>query len=242
MKPLIGITASHSDRKTQLNDAYVQAVRRAGGVPLALPALLGADPASLDAALGPLLDRLDGVLLSGGPDVDPACYGGAPHQAVYGVDAARDCLEIALAQAVAQNGKPFLAICRGVQVLNVALGGTLYTHIPDQLAGALYHNRDTATPRDLETHVVELTAASRLAQVLGTTRTGTNSFHHQGILACAPSLSPVAFTSDGLTEGVELPGHPFGLGVQWHPEEMSDDPAMQSLFAAFVSAAGKPDA
>jgi putative glutamine amidotransferase len=235
MKPLIGITASYgSDQKNVLSDSYVRAILRAGGMPVLLPKLLGSSAAP--AAPQTLLEKLDGVLFSGGADVDPALFNGVPHPKVYGVDADRDRLEMELARAAAQTGRPFLAICRGIQIVNVAMGGTLYTDIPDQLPGALVHSHDWANERDREAHVVDIDPASKLADILGTARTGTNSFHHQGILKTAPGLKTIASTADGLTEAVELPGHPFGIGVQWHPEEMPEDAVMPLLFAAFVRA------
>lgn len=236
MKPLIGITASYnsSDQKSVLSDSYVRAIMLAGGMPVILPKLLGSPAAP--AAPQALLEILDGVLFSGGADVDPALYAGAPHPKVYGVDPDRDRLEMELVRAAAEAGKPFLAICRGIQIVNVALGGTLYTDIPDQLLGALVHSHDRGDDRERQAHLVDIDPSSRLAGILGITRTGTNSFHHQGILKTAPTLKATAFTSDGLTEAVELPGHPFGIGVQWHPEEMPDDALMPLLFAAFVRA------
>jgi putative glutamine amidotransferase len=236
MKPIIGITASHTrEKKNLLNDSYVRAVLHAGGLPVILPAVLP------DEDFAELRSRLDGILLSGGADVDPVQFHGLPHPEVSGIDPDRDRIEVGLARLAVDSDWPLLAICRGIQVLNVALGGSLYTHIPDQLPGAIKHNYDSSGQRALKAHTVDVAAGSRLADVLGLTHTGVNSFHHQGICDLASGLAPVAWTPDGLVEAVELPemnsDHRFGIGVQWHPEDMVDDPAMQRLFAAFVRAA-----
>ena len=234
---LIGITCG---MKTQagknmvsIPEAYMQAVFKAGGLPVIIPETVSA------AELDGLRMRLDGLLLTGGADVNPLRFNGKPNPKVYGIDEQRDEVEINLARLAASTGWPFLGICRGIQVINVALGGTLFTDIADQLPDALKHDYDSSTERAREAHPVQLEAGSALARILGGTSVKVNSLHHQGIEKIAADLRPIAEASDHLVEAVELPGHPFGLGVQWHPEAMPDSPQMQALFRAFVEAAGK---
>ena len=234
---LIGITCG---MKTQagksgisIPEAYMQAVLKAGGLPVIIPETVS------NAELDGLRQRLDGLLLTGGADVNPQRFNGQPHPKVYGIDEARDEVEINLAQLAASTGWPFLGICRGIQVINVALGGTLFTDIEDQLPNALKHDYDSTTERTLEAHPVKLAANSALATILGGRSIKVNSLHHQGIEKIAADLRPIATASDHLVEAVELTGHPFGLGVQWHPEAMPDSLQMQALFRAFIEAAGK---
>jgi putative glutamine amidotransferase len=234
---LIGITCG---MKTQagkkaisIPEAYMRAVIRAGGLPVIIPETV------LPAELEGLRLRLDGLLLTGGADVDPARFNGKPNPKVYGIDAQRDEVEINLARLAASTNWPFLGICRGIQVINVALGGTLFTDIADQLPEALKHDYDSDTERALEAHPVELETGSALARILGGDTVRVNSLHHQGIENIAAGLRPIGTAPDSLVEAVELPGHPFGLGVQWHPEAMPDSLQMQALFSAFIKAAEK---
>ncbi len=214
-------------------DAYIEAIVRAGGNPVLVPVGYPIDH------LPALRARLDGLLLTGGDDIDPALFGGQAHPKVSGIDAGRDRLEIALARMAVETEWPFLAICRGIQVMNVALGGTLYTHIKDQLPGALEHGLWDTHPRDYLAHKVRLQAGSRLESILGGPSAGVNSFHHQGVEKAAPGLAETAWAPDGLVEGVELPEHPFALGVQWHPECIPQQENQAALFRAFVEAADK---
>ncbi len=190
-----------------------------------------------EQGLQALFARLDGLLLTGGSDIDPQRFNGRPHPRVYGVDKQRDELEIRLVQMAAENGKPFLGICRGIQVINVALGGSLYTDISSQLANSLRHDWYPNIVRDYLAHPVSIAAGSCLAQVLGGESFEVNSLHHQGLDRLAPGLQAVAYAPDQLIEGVELPGHPFGLGVQWHPEWLQEHAPQRQLFQALVRAA-----
>jgi putative glutamine amidotransferase len=232
--PLIGITTSHLSEEgksptSTIPDVYISAVTAAGGVPLLLPVGLSV------AHLPTLRGALDGILLSGGADIDPDIFGGIPHPKVYGVDAGRDALEIELVHLAVGTRWPLLAICRGEQVMNVALGGTLYTHIADQHPGAIRHDCGEYNQRDETAHTVTVQADSRLAQIIGELA-DVNSFHHQGIDRLGSGLRAAAFAPDGLIEAIELPEHPYALGVQWHPECMPADVKMQALFQSFVSA------
>lgn len=236
--PLIGVTVYRTTTKAGLPalsvvDAYIQALIQAGAAPLLIP--LGAP----EAALGAIFDRLEGLLFTGGGDVAPEIFGGQPHARVGDVDADRDRTELFLVKRAVAEERPFLGICRGIQVLNVALGGTLYTDIADQHAGALRHDWYPKIPRDYLAHTVEVSANSCLADILGTTHHEVNSLHHQGLQQVAPVLTPTAYAPDGILEAVELPGHPFGLGVQWHPEWLQAHAPMRALFSAFVQAAAQ---
>ena len=195
--PLIGITASciHNSAgtpMTALNEVYSRAVARAGAIPVIIPAGLP------DDTLQALLPRLGGVLFSGGGDVATSRYGGLDHPSVGGVDPERDRLEVLLVEQVVRQGVPFLGICRGIQVINVALGGKLYSHIADQHAGALKHDYYPDYPRDHLAHEVKIEAGSRLAEILGVTRVAANSLHHQGLQQIAPGLRVMAHAPDGI--------------------------------------------
>ncbi len=234
--PVIGVTTGRIPTQTPLpyvgaNEAYLRAVRRAGGLPLLLP--VGNQPDELDA----LLSRLDGLLFTGGGDIDPAFFNGLSNPKIYDIDRPRDEQEIALIRRAAESGLPFLGICRGTQVFNVALGGTLYTDIADQKPGALKHDWFPGHPREYLAHPVQAQPGSLLSRLLGSQAAQVNSLHHQGIDQLSPSLQATAYAPDGMVEAVELPGHPFALGVQWHPEWLPDDPAMRGLFAGLIQAA-----
>jgi putative glutamine amidotransferase len=239
-KPLIGITALGTRSINPphlplyaLGQRYVMAVAAAGGVPLMVPPGLDEDSARA------IFERLDGFLLPGGGDVDPACYGQAPHAATTEISPDRDRLELALARWAAQADKPLLTICRGTQVLNVALGGTLVQDIPTQLPGSLPHSFDVdRVARDTTAHVVRIDPGTRLRAIMGVDQAAVNSWHHQSLKQVAPDLKVSAHAPDGVIEAVELPGHRFAVGVQWHPEWLHDRrPEMRRLFEALVQAA-----
>ena len=239
--PLIGITAHHEPPTSDAGAtaqkqliSYLKAVAGAGGAPLLVPLDLD------EGALHAVFERLDGLLLPGGPDLSPDLYGEVPHQKLGRVDGALDRTELALTRWAVAAGRPLLAICRGIQVLNVALGGTLYQDIASQLPDALEHHRfrSRGYPPDDQAHSVQVKPHSRLAAALGTNAVTTNSRHHQAIKAVASELTAVAHTSDGLIEGAEISTVRFVVGVQWHPENLVDqDSAMHRLFEGFVEAA-----
>lgn len=242
-KPLIGVTgerfaSGYSPLPNQdvhgLLRTYVEALIGAGALPVIIPLGLAEDDRRALAA------RLDGLLLPGGGDIDPALYGEDPHPKLADdVDPLRDALEIALIRDAADTGLPLLAVCRGVQVLNVALGGTLIQDIPSQVPGALRHSFSLReAPRENLAHDVQISEGSRLAEILGTPIARVNSRHHQAARDVAPGLEVVARAPDGVIEGIELPGHPYFIGVQWHPENLQAIPEMKQLFVTFVQAAG----
>jgi len=232
--PLIGVTTSitvgkHPER-AYVNSAYLAAIQTAGGVPVPIPPQL--DPRARDE----ILSRCDGYLLTGGGDLDPATFNEPPHPTLFEVAPARDHLEIALVHHAMESRKPLLAVCRGIQVLNVALGGSLFQDVAGDPGTDIQHQQ--GKPREEPTHPVKVVAGSRLAQVLGTTDLLVNSMHHQAVKAVGRGLVPVAFAPDTIIEGVELEDPDrFILGVQWHPEELTErDPSARRLFGALVAA------
>ncbi|MBI3358722.1 MAG: gamma-glutamyl-gamma-aminobutyrate hydrolase family protein [Nitrospirae bacterium] len=224
MRPLIGITtrAVDKDGRYALSARYVTCVNRAGGNVVLLP------PESDNIAT--LLDRIDGLIFSGGGDISSDLYGGLPHQKLYGIDINRDRTEISAVKYAIEYKLPLLGICRGIQIMNVALGGTLIEHIPDLVGEAVRHR----LPEDKESlHAVRLMPNSLTARIFGKQEMDVPSFHHQAIRKLAPLLKEVAHSQDGIIEAVELPEHPFFIGVQWHPE-LSNDPLQQQLFNEFI--------
>jgi putative glutamine amidotransferase len=216
-----------------LHPLYSEGVSLGGGAPLQIPHGLNKE------TLRTIFERVDGLLLAGGGDVDPACYGETASEQVYGVDRERDEIELTLARWAVAEGKPLLAICRGIQVLNVALGGSLYQDVLAEMPGAIRHAyfQGMGFERDYPAHEVQLVPGSGLAQLLGGERFAVNSLHHQGIKMLAPGLSPVGHAPDGLVEAVEIEGHAFAVGVQWHPEALAPkDPVMRRLFEGLVGA------
>jgi putative glutamine amidotransferase len=236
LAPLIGITTSVTvgtiPERAYINGAYVAAVQAAGGIPLLVT------PHFTPEVQAALWQRLDGLVLTGGGDVEPARFGQARHPAVDDVSPARDELELGLTHRAVADGMPLFAICRGMQVLNVALGGTLLQDIASERPGSLAHSQKA--PRYEATHAVKvLGEGTRLGRVLGTLEIQVNSMHHQAIERLGEGLREVAWAPDGVIEAVEMPGDErFVLGVQWHPEELAGhDPAARNLFAAIVDAA-----
>jgi putative glutamine amidotransferase len=234
---LTGVTRTVAGaERSGVNSAYVRAVLRAGGVPLILAPLIGVDHNDR------LLDTLDGLVLTGGEDVDPAFYGADPHPALGSVDVVRDAFELALFRDAWARRIPTLAICRGIQLVNVALGGSLWQDIAAERPGALAHQQPDG--RDARTHEVHITPGSRLAQALGTTQCQVNSFHHQSIRNLASGLVITARAPDGEIEGVESgPQAPWLLAVQWHPEEFHHHAAApdHGLFDALIRETRQPD-
>ncbi len=237
MKPIIGITTNQSKNANgqptiMLMQSYVNAVMQAGGVPVLIPSLIAED--GWDA----LYARLDGILFSGGGDIGIEYAPGEPHPRIDDVDLARDSMELKMVQAAASDGKPFLGICRGCQVINVALGGTLYTHIPDQLLNSLDHSYP-GNMRTVLVHEIKIEEGTRLAEIIGEPIIRVNSLHHQGLKDIPSSIRVAGHAPDGLVEAIELREHPFGLAVQWHPEWLTDQESTRNLFKDFVRAAEK---
>src|SRR5687767_1125679 len=237
MKPLIGITTNQSKTPygqltVMLMQSYINAVIQAGGVPVLIPSLLAEE--GWDA----VYSRVDGILFSGGGDIGLEYSPGDPHPRIDDVDLARDSIELKMVQAAASDGKPFLGICRGCQVMNVALGGTLYTHIPDQLTNALDHSYP-GNMRTVLVHEIKIEEGTRIAEIFDEPIIKVNSLHHQGLKDIPSSIRVAGHSPDGLVEAIELPEHPFGLAVQWHPEWLTDQEPTRNLFRNFVQAAEK---
>jgi putative glutamine amidotransferase len=231
-KSVIGLTTSRMRNLARLsvfgtNVCYSKSVVDAGGIPILIPLSLSDDDLEL------LLSRVDGILFTGGYDVDPRSYGNRPHPKVEGVDADRDNIEIQLVKALIQRGKPFFGICRGCQVINIALGGSLYEDLEEQFSVEIQHDNHDR-PRNYLAHTADIQPGSYISQALGTGLIKVNSLHHQGVNRIAPGLKISALAPDGLVEAFELVNYPFGLAVQWHPEELQESASMRSLFQAFV--------
>lgn len=215
--------------RTGVNAAYVRAVLAGGGLPIVLSPLIGASRAAA------AMEGVDGLLLSGGEDIDPAWYGERPSPLLGCVDRERDVFELALFAIARQRELPILGICRGIQLVNVALGGTLWQDLPSERPHPVDHCPTTG--RGTRCHEIELKPGSRAAEALGVGRLSANSIHHQGIKALAPGLIATGWSEDGLVEAVETgPEMPWLLAIQWHPEEMHFDATApdQGLFAALV--------
>jgi putative glutamine amidotransferase len=199
---------------------YVKAVHKAGGTPVLLPVV---DPDDVDA----LLDAVDAVVITGGRDLDPASYGHDVHPQCGPVDPRRDAADLAVARAVVARNQPTLAVCRGIQVMNVALGGTLVQHVDDHMRLEQYN---------LDAHTVTIDADSRLAGIVGTTTLGVNTLHHQVLDALAPGVRPVGRNEEGQVEAIEFDAAPAVLAVQWHPELLRHRPEHLALFGQLVGA------
>ena len=237
--PIIGVTGrmDQSARPPNLpliaiSPAYVQAVESGGGAPMVIV------PHFEKARLRAVFNHLDGLLLSGGGDISPALFGEEDSGLLWLVDEQRDRAELVLTQWALEEGLPLLGICRGIQVINVAAGGTLIQDIAIQVPDALAHSSVAGRPKESVAHVVEVAEGSRLARLFGAGALGVNSAHHQAAKLVDTSLVITARAPDGVIEGLEAPDHLFCLGVQWHPEAMVDGyPVMRCLFEALVDAA-----
>ena len=216
MRPLIAVTTtqnpggSHNLPQVQLNAAYIAAVQDAGGVPVLV------SPAHDEAGIRDLIAVSHGLVLTGGEDVDPARYGQSPHPAAGAPNQPRDSMEVLALQAALERGVPILAICRGMQLLNVAMGGTLVQDLPSQRPGGVIHEQEA--PIGHRWHGARVLPGSALHEIFGTEDLFINSFHHQGVDRLAPGLRATVWAEDGLVEGVEATEHAWVRGVQWHPE------------------------
>ena len=234
MQPIIGITAGRerSDAnilKVCLIDKYTSAIIQSGGIPFIIPTGISTQ------SINPILKHIDAIMLTGGGDIETKRFKGQNNERVYGVDLDRDELEIELVLAAEQNKKPLLGICRGIQVINVALGGDLYTDIQDQKPGALRHDWYPNHPRDLLAHEVEIKQDSLVFKITDMQSMEVNSLHHQAIKRLASGLIATAFAPDGIIEAVEKRDHPFFLGIQWHPEWLFPLSSTQKIFKSFVN-------
>jgi putative glutamine amidotransferase len=244
-RPLIGITTqtlqviegipSSLPPSMVMNERYHLAANAAGGAAILIPLI----PDDL-AALRSIYDHLDGVLLPGGVDVDPSNYGIAAHAKLGRLDPARDRTEMQLAKWAVAEGKPILGVCRGVQVLNVACGGTLWQDIESEISGAMKHDcfPEFGFTREHLAHAVSITSGTRLGDAIGTDDLRVNSLHHQAIRHLGEGMTATAVAPDGVVEAIEKEGSAFVMGVQWHPEALEqDDTRARAIFQAFIGAA-----
>jgi gamma-glutamyl-gamma-aminobutyrate hydrolase PuuD len=234
MKPVIGIgsdilkTPGERDRAFVFA-TYVDSLRRAGAIPVLIP------PQPENAA--DIVEELDGILLAGGDDCDPALYGEDRHPTVETMDTRRQDNDLSLARAARERGIPTLGICLGVQMMNIAAGGSLIQDIDSQMETEIEHVSD---PEDRARHDVIIESGTQLSTILGSSRQfSVNSSHHQAIKKVGPGFRVTALAPDGIVEGLEDPQHPFYVGVQWHPEDMPGENSASALFGAFVEAARK---
>jgi putative glutamine amidotransferase len=241
-KPLIGIICGPYQQPQGpvygSRPAYAESVAMAGGLPWLIVPTLPAE------ALRDIYEHLDGLVIAGGGDVDPARYGMEKNATIYNVDPNRDEAEILMIRWAVADDKPTLGICRGCQIANVALGGTLYRDIASEYPqnNGVLHEMGDAVKRENIAHTATIDESTRLAQALGVTQTGVNSLHHQAVRDLAPGLRVAARSEDGIVEGIERPDSRFFVGVQWHPEEMAvsskpESVPMRRLFEALVNAA-----
>ena len=244
-RPVIGIATQTQDavpgvlpRVWIMSQRYVQVLSSLGAVPWLVPLLPG-DPGTLRA----IYDRLDGVFLTGGMDVDPSLYGEDRHPKCGQTDKDRDAVEMMFVRWALEDHKPLLAVCRGFQVLNVACGGTLFQDVGAQYPAGIKHDyfpTAAGTPtRDYLAHEVRVEPRSRLGRYLGAETVPVNSMHHQGIKSLAPTLVPSAWAPDGLIEGVEGANGHYVVAVQWHPEELTAQEGQRRLFTEFLAEAAR---
>jgi len=241
-QPLVGVSTSEVRRRDEhvtvpqgepprselaLGERYLEAVRTAGGLPVILAPVR-------TSAVDALLDRLDALCLSGGPDLHPHHYGAPEHPELGPTEPELDQFELALARRAMARGMPVLAICRGMQVMNVARGGTLCQHLPD--LGDQVEHRRSKEGNGVVTHEIEVLAGSRLAKLLGATRLEVNSYHHQGIDELGDGLRVVAHAPDGVPEAIEGTSNGFVFGVQWHAEALAERRDQLALFEGLVHA------
>ena len=220
--------------RVRLTAAYVTALENAGLIPLIVP------PLSSEKAAASVLGSVSGLVLTGGEDVDPARYGEDRHEKVRSVNAARDATEVALIREARARRMPVLAICRGIQILNVALGGSLVQDIPSQCDTTIAHDEEGA--RDSRSHEISIEPGSLIARAVGTEKCSVNSFHHQSVKRVADGMRITAKSPDGVVEGIESTDRSWWvMGVQWHPEEMTDsaEPWDRGLFRAFARKLGQ---
>lgn len=232
MKPIIGVTSSFKDERT-MHVSYdnIDSITAAGGIPFVLPNLVE------EAQITQIAEHLDGLLLTGGGDIDPTLFGEEPHKNLGVINPERDIFEVSLIKKMMTARKPVLGICRGCQILNIAAGGDMYQDIYTQISNELFQHSQRA-PRWYASHYVNVEEGSLLANVVGQTRFKINSFHHQTVREMAPGFVVIGRANDGVIEAFESKQHPFVMGVQWHPECMTlkgDEPSIK-LFNAFVAA------
>ncbi|GIL15699.1 MAG: gamma-glutamyl-gamma-aminobutyrate hydrolase [Chloroflexota bacterium] len=237
LRPVIGIPArsvvdsNNGFRYSGIPLTYSSNVERAGGAPILIPLQLS------QATLKAIYARIDGLLLAGGVDVHPKEFGEEIEPFCGEIDTSRDETELSVTRWALADGHPIFGICRGIQMLNVAAGGSLYQDIPSQIKTEQNHSYIAGDPYNLRAHPVELEPTSRMAQWLGASQLQVNSLHHQALKKIAPGLRVIGRSPDGVVEAVESDNELFRVGVQFHPELLEDDARMLNLFKAFIESA-----
>jgi len=227
--PLIGITCGEDELNFYVRNFYVKVIEAVGGSPVLIPSV------RRNCIREKYLKQLDGIILSGGVDVNPIVFGEEPIPGMGEITPARDEFELALTRDFFTSGKPILAVCRGCQVLNLSLGGSIYQDINSQIVETIKHNQQA--PRDCPTHSIKIFPGTKLNRILTQNQLWVNSFHHQAVKSPAPGLLASASAPDGVVEAVEAEEHPFAIGVQWHPEcNWQQDLGSFRLFQAFIQA------
>ncbi|MCP2033874.1 putative glutamine amidotransferase [Planomicrobium sp. HSC-17F08] len=233
MKPIIGVTSSKElgKAKYHIQQADTEAILQAGGLPIMLPHLLQ------DSDIEQIAERIDGLFAAGGYDVDPTLFGEEPHPNLGTIIPSRDAFELALIQKVLELGKPILGVCRGAQILNVAVGGDMYQDISSQMEGALLQHQQQS-PVEHGSHFVHVAEGSLLHRLTGTEKLRVNSRHHQANRNVPEPFLISGTASDGVVEAIESKEHHFVLGLQWHPENMAiaADEASKNIFKGFIEA------
>lgn len=226
--PIIGITTFNYKPTGNFYSpaGYTQAVQSAGGIPVLLP------PVQSDPAV--LVNRVDGLIFTGGGDIDPNLYNGSPHPTIYSIDPERDQAELGLAKLALAKQKPILGICRGLEVLMVASGGDLVPHLPEEFGEDILHREDVLKPSQ---HGVQIYPSSRLSRILGKEELTVVSWHHQAVRTIPCGWQIVAKAADGLIEALEHKQHPFAIALQWHPELSLPDSRHLAIFQALIQAA-----
>ncbi|MGI6683964.1 MAG: gamma-glutamyl-gamma-aminobutyrate hydrolase family protein [Bacillota bacterium] len=229
MYPLIGITCGEDGLNFYVRQFYVRVIESVGGVPVLLPVL------KRNCQRERYLELLDGLILSGGVDVNPLLFGEEPVPGMGEITPERDGFELFLTKKFFLLGKPILAVCRGCQVLNLALGGSIFQDLKSQIPGLIKH--DQKAPRESPTHSIKVVPGTKLSHILPQEHWWVNSFHHQAVKYPAPGFMVSACAPDGVIEAIEAKNHPFAIGVQWHPEcNWRNDLGSYRLFKAFITA------
>ncbi len=230
MKPVIGLTVSvKDDGSVSLLEAYSRAIESAGGIPILIPYVKNTD------IYDDFIEICDGIFITGGADIDPRRYGKDKNNTCGAIQPLRDEMELYILDEALCKNKPVLAVCRGVQLLNVGLGGTLYQDIPTEYPSEINHTQTEG--RFIPSHKVKIVKDTPLFELIGKDKMTANSFHHQAIMDLAEGLKPMAYAEDGIIEAVYLPARDYVRGYQWHPERLFDsDGGNRKIFLDFIKA------
>ena len=229
VKPIIGISSNQHERVLSISADYVEAITTNGGIPIVIPNLL------VEEDVLRIIQLIDGLLLTGGGDIDPTFFGEEPQQELGNISPERDTFEISITQKMLKLNKPILGICRGCQILNIANGGDMYQDIYTQAENNLLQHTQHA-PRSHASHFVRIYEGTKLSEIIKKEKFKVNSFHHQAVRILPKDFQEGAISSDGIIEAIESKSHSFALGVQWHPESMKNNPESTDIFKAFIQA------